>query len=134
MSNIFELSLFINSHFRLLYRFHFRYIEFHAAVIHCRCPETTYVAKTDDDIYVNVPLFVRRLVEEAARFRSAFGDAGSRSFIAGHVIDAARPVRDRRSKWYTPETMYAAEFYPPYTSGTAYAMGFDVARRILDEV
>lgn len=102
----------------------------------CRCPSARYVAKTDDDVYVNVATLVRLLHDEEDRFRSAFGSAAAtaRSFIAGHVIDTARPVRDRRSKWYTSETMFGEEFYPPYTSGTGYAMGFDVARRLLVEV
>jgi Galactosyltransferase len=100
----------------------------------CRCPQTTYVAKTDDDVYVNVAALVQRLNDEEKRFRSAFGAAASRSFIAGRLIDSAKPVRDRRSKWYTPETMFDGQFYPPYTSGTGYAMGLDVARRLLEQV
>ena len=47
------------------------------------------------------------------------------------MVDAARPVRDRRSKWFTPTSIYADEFYPPYASGTGYALGASVVRRLV---
>ena len=93
------------------------------------------VAKVDDDVFVNVPLLVGALLDERNRIRSKFGsDEWAQAFIMGHVIDSAAPVRDRKSKWYTPETLFPDEFYPPYVSGTAYAMTMAVARRLVREV
>ena len=46
-------------------------------------------------------------------------------------MDSARPVRDRRSKWYTPHSIYSDEFYPPYASGTGYVLGAAVVRRLV---
>jgi len=46
-------------------------------------------------------------------------------------VDSARPVRDRRSKWYTATSIYPAEFYPPYSSGTGYVLGASVVRRLV---
>ena len=99
-----------------------------------RCPHINYVTKTDDDVFLNVAALVQRLVNEEDHFRSAFGEATSRSFIIGHVIDSAKPIHDRRFKWYTPKTMFSGEFYPPYVSGTGYSMSTDVARRLIIEV
>jgi len=96
------------------------------------CPRVRYVMKSDDDLYVDVSALTRRLGEECTTQMSTFGvdsDAAD-AFIMGQVVDSARPVRDRRSKWYTPTSIYPAEFYPPYTSGTGYVLGASVVRRL----
>ena len=98
------------------------------------CPRVRHVMKCDDDVYVDALALTRRLVNERETQRSTFGihenSEASSGFIMGHVVDAARPVRDRRSKWYTPESIYPDEFYPPYTSGTGYVLGASVLHRL----
>jgi len=96
------------------------------------CPRVRYVMKCDDDVYVDVAALTRRLEDERTTQTSTFGvdDESASAFIIGQVVDAARPVRDRRSKWYTPVSIYPAEFYPPYTSGTGYVLGASVLRRL----
>lgn len=97
------------------------------------CPRVRHVMKSDDDVYVDVPALTRRLEREREAQRSTFGvdDASAGAFIVGQVVDSARPVRDRRSKWYTPTSIYPDEFYPPYTSGTGYVLGAPVVRRLV---
>ena len=97
------------------------------------CPRVRHVMKSDDDVYVDVPALTRRLEQERATQMSTFGvdDASAGAFIMGQVFDSARPVRDRRSKWYTPTSIYPDEFYPPYTSGTGYVLGASVVHRLV---
>jgi len=97
------------------------------------CPRVRYVMKSDDDVYVNVSALTRRLEQERTTQISTFGvdDNSANSFIIGQVVDSARPVRDRRSKWYTSTSIYPAEFYPPYTSGTGYVLGASVVHRLV---
>ena len=97
------------------------------------CPLVRYVMKSDDDVYVDVAALTRRLEEERTTQISTFGvdDDSANAFIIGQVVDSARPVRDRRSKWYTSTSIYPAEFYPPYTSGTGYVLGASVVQRLI---
>ena len=97
------------------------------------CPRVRHAMKCDDDVYVDVAALTRRLEAERAAQVSTFGvdEHAAGAFIVGELVDAARPVRDRRSKWYTPTSVYADEFYPPYASGTGYALGASVVRRLV---
>jgi len=97
------------------------------------CPRVRYVMKSDDDVYVDVAALTRRLEEERTTLMSTFGvdEDSANAFIIGQVVDSARPVRDRRSKWYTATSIYPDEFYPPYTSGTGYVLGASVVHRLV---
>lgn len=85
-------------------------------VEHCRT--VRYLLKTDDDVFVNVPNLVNLLGEKSYADRSGF--------ILGSIIQAAQPVRNRLSKWFTPESVYRYDSYPLYASGTAYLISQDV--------
>ncbi|KAH9496738.1 Lactosylceramide 1,3-N-acetyl-beta-D-glucosaminyltransferase A [Bulinus truncatus] len=80
-----------------------------------QCATSQFLLKSDDDIYVNVPLLVQTLKELSA-------ERNQQPFILGHAFHGARPIRSNASKWYTPHSMFNASVYPSYTSGTAYAM------------
>lgn len=90
------------------------------------CGETYFVAKTDDDVYVNV----RDLLQELARMMRG----GARRFMLGRLIRDAKPDTDRKSKWYTPRAIYANRTYPPYLSGSAYVMSTDLVDALLGAV
>ena len=87
------------------------------------CSATYFVAKTDDDVYVNV----RDLLQELARMMRA----GARRFMMGRLIRDAKPDTDRKSKWYTPRAIYANRTYPPYLSGSAYVISTDLVTALL---
>lgn len=77
------------------------------------CAKAKYVLKTDDDMFIHLPNIIQ--------------DAKSRSkqrFIMGCVRNKARPIQNKRSKWYAPN--YKGKFYPRHTSGTAYLISGDV--------
>ena len=84
---------------------------------------TYFVAKTDDDVYINIP----GLVQELARMNLG----GARLFMVGRLIRDAKPDSVRTSKWYTPHALYPNRTYPPYLSGSAYVMSADLLTGLL---
>ena len=83
------------------------------------CNTSRYVLKADDDMYVNVSNLILALrTESKAR----------PTFVLGHVFVGAKPVQNKNSKWYTPESDFSEKVYPRYASGTAYAMTTSAAR------
>nr|KAG5714720.1 hypothetical protein BaRGS_000208 [Batillaria attramentaria] len=83
------------------------------------CPQAGYVLKADDDTFVNLPLLTTFLLERG-RPNSAYG----------HVYFTSRVVR--KGRWAVSNTDYPLENYPPYLSGTAYALSLDAARKIVE--
>ncbi|XP_071803581.1 beta-1,3-galactosyltransferase 1-like isoform X2 [Asterias amurensis] len=81
------------------------------------CSHASYVMKTDDDMYVVYHNLVKYLALDTTRTsRLAFG----------FVINGS-PIRDPSSKWYMPRSVYSANSYPPFMSGTGYVLSRDVA-------
>ncbi|XP_058797909.1 beta-1,3-galactosyltransferase 1-like isoform X2 [Phymastichus coffea] len=84
------------------------------------CDKLTYLMKTDDDMFVNVPALMKALKSRPKKTET----------LIGSLICNARPITDPKNKWYTPRYMYAERTYPNYLSGTGYVMSFDVAERL----
>ena len=79
------------------------------------CKRARYVMKTDDDMFINIPLLLDDLQSsELTRF------------VMGDIIAGAQPMREPDSKWYTPISAYAGKMYPSYISGTAYVISGDL--------
>ncbi|XP_076455857.1 beta-1,3-galactosyltransferase 1-like [Babylonia areolata] len=85
------------------------------------CNSSRYVLKADDDMYVNLTNLLTALRHESLSHDS---------FVLGNVFTGARPVQDRKSKWYTPLEAFSEAVYPRYTSGTAYAMTTSAAQKL----
>ena len=85
------------------------------------CPNTKFVLKTDDDMYINIPLLLKDLHNSVHEH-----------FIMGHIIAGASPSRDSTSKWYTPSSVYPDNHYPTYVSGTAYVISGDLVSDLHD--
>ncbi|XP_078087569.1 beta-1,3-galactosyltransferase 5-like [Mustelus asterias] len=83
------------------------------------CPSTSFVMKTDSDMFVN-PDYQTELLLGMNR----------KDFFTGFVMRGYGPVRDRSSKWYISEQEYPQEKYPPFCSGTGYVLSTDVANGI----
>ncbi|GFS19495.1 hexosyltransferase [Elysia marginata] len=99
------------------------------------CPNTRYVVKADDDVYLNVPLLVNSLWRHAKYVKRRLTQTSNISpnqtfpppFLAGLKNNGARVIRDKKSKWYTPKEVYKDKIYPSYLSGPAYAMSGSAA-------
>ncbi len=79
------------------------------------CPNVKFVVKTDDDTFVNSPLLV-----------SDLSNIVHERFIMGDIIAGAQPIRDKKSKYFTPKSVYSGQTYPNYVSGAAYVISGDI--------
>ncbi|XP_064471390.1 beta-1,3-galactosyltransferase 1-like isoform X2 [Ornithodoros turicata] len=84
------------------------------------CPQSRFVLKTDDDMFINVPNLITLL-----------RTVGRKKLLLGCLISRATPVRDWSSKWYVPSFVYADHTYPDYLSGTGYVMSREVVKSLL---
>lgn len=85
------------------------------------CPQTKFIVKADDDMYVNIPFLIKTLRERAS------DKSVPSAFVIGTLQVNAHPIRSPSSKWYTPLSMFRENAYPNYVSGTTYAMTSDAA-------
>ncbi|KAK3713829.1 hypothetical protein RRG08_033802 [Elysia crispata] len=105
-----------------------------------KCPNARYVAKIDDDMYVNIPLLVTSLRNHATEIYDKIPTVspGVRKhsfpppFLVGFKNTGAQAIRDKKSKWYTSEEVYKDKWYPSYLSGTAYGMSGQAAVKLYD--
>ncbi|KAK3801809.1 hypothetical protein RRG08_048396 [Elysia crispata] len=97
------------------------------------CPNARYVAKIDDDMYVNIPLLLKEL--QAVTKKLSHGKNNSINippFAYGVLFKKAIVIRDKKSKWFTSPEVYKPKWYPTYLSGTTYAMSGTAALRLYE--
>ncbi|XP_053209141.1 beta-1,3-galactosyltransferase 5-like [Panonychus citri] len=73
------------------------------------CPDAVAILKTDSDMWINVPLLLSKVHELSPG-------------LHGKIFTKAKPIRDRKNKWFVPKGQYRGNFFPSYLSGTAYLM------------
>lgn len=88
--------------------------------IHRFCSQSSFVMKTDTDVFVNVFY----LTELLLRKKKTAG------FFTGFLKLHEYPIRTRWSKWYVSREEYPGTTYPPFCSGTGYVLSSDVASQI----
>ncbi|XP_053561890.1 beta-1,3-galactosyltransferase 5 [Bombina bombina] len=84
------------------------------------CPETSFVMKTDTDMFVNPVYLVQKLLEKNQ----------TTNLFTGFLKLNEFPIRIKSSKWYTSIEEYPKDRYPPFCSGTGYVFSVDVAQKI----
>lgn len=81
------------------------------------CPDTSFVMKTDTDMFINVPYLVELLLRKNR----------TRRFFTGFLKMNELPIRAKNSKWFVSKREYPGDKYPPFCSGTGYVFSSDVA-------
>ncbi|XP_054607721.1 N-acetyllactosaminide beta-1,3-N-acetylglucosaminyltransferase 2a [Nothobranchius furzeri] len=85
------------------------------------CPQAQYVLKGDDDVFVNT-LRVLDFLDGLSEFKA-------KDLFIGDVISDAGPQRDKRLKYFIPESVFVGE-YPPYAGGGGYLLSGELALRL----
>ncbi|XP_049691227.1 beta-1,3-galactosyltransferase 5 [Accipiter gentilis] len=88
--------------------------------IHRFCYQSSFVMKTDTDVFVNVFYLTELLLRKKRTTR----------FFTGFLKLHEYPIRTRGSKWYVSREEYPEKTYPPFCSGTGYVLSTDVASQI----
>ncbi|XP_048350475.1 beta-1,3-galactosyltransferase 5-like isoform X2 [Sphaerodactylus townsendi] len=88
--------------------------------IHKFCPQSSFVMKTDCDMFVNTYYLVELLSKRSQTTR----------FFTGILKMHDSPIRDPGSKWYVSKEEYPENKYPPFCSGTGYVLSTDVASHV----
>ncbi|XP_045210112.2 beta-1,3-galactosyltransferase 1-like [Mercenaria mercenaria] len=87
-----------------------------------KCAHALFVMKTDDDMFVNIPNVLKITKGPLSGILQ--------SAIAGSCNQKAKPIRNRKSKWYASVDSYPQQFYPGFCSGTGYVTSMNVAAKI----
>ncbi|XP_030059685.1 beta-1,3-galactosyltransferase 5 isoform X2 [Microcaecilia unicolor] len=88
--------------------------------VHHFCPQSSFVMKTDTDMFINTFYLTELLVRKNR----------TTNFFTGSINSKDHPIRNKVSKWYISEIEYPGEWYPPFCSGTGYVFSTDVANQI----
>lgn len=96
---------------------------YHWAAEHCR--HSGYILKSDDDMYVNVPLLIA-VLKKVSRSQE------NKPFVIGKILKGVRPIRNEKSKWYVSPLDFPHKKFPDYAVGGAYAMTGSAAAALRD--
>ncbi|XP_068129593.1 beta-1,3-galactosyltransferase 2-like [Hyperolius riggenbachi] len=88
------------------------------------CPKTSYVIKTDNDMFLNVDYLVHKLLHPELPVRQ--------NYITGLLVSGTGPLRDKGYKYHVPKEVYPNDTYPIYCAGSGYVFSVDMAKKIYD--
>ncbi|XP_015236434.1 PREDICTED: N-acetyllactosaminide beta-1,3-N-acetylglucosaminyltransferase 2 isoform X2 [Cyprinodon variegatus] len=85
------------------------------------CPQARYVLKGDDDVFVNT----FRIID----YLKGLSEGKAKDLFIGDVIINAGPHRDKKLKYFVPESVFVGQ-YPPYAGGGGYMFSGNLAIRL----
>lgn len=84
------------------------------------CSESHFVLKTDDDMFINMPLLLSFVESKGSDQRVLYG----------RMAKGWKPVRNKKSKYYIDASTYSRTRYPDFLTGPAYLFTGDVVEDI----
>lgn len=87
------------------------------------CPSATYNVKMDDDMVINLTKAFTYLKNVSYSNATAFHCT---------VFDHAKPIRDKKSKWYVKRFTYLGKYYPKYCTGGVVFLNSSVLRALYE--
>uniref|UniRef100_A0A182M3N5 Hexosyltransferase n=1 Tax=Anopheles culicifacies TaxID=139723 RepID=A0A182M3N5_9DIPT len=87
------------------------------------CPNASFLLKTDDDMFINVPKLLQ--------FMEAHGN--QRRTIFGRLAKKWKPIRNKKSKYYVSPEQYYPPVFPPFTTGPAYLLTADIISEMFEK-
>lgn len=87
------------------------------------CPKASFILKTDDDMFINVPKLLQ-IIEKKQ---------GDKRTIYGRLAKNWKPIRNKKSKYYVSPEQYKPLKFPPFTTGPAYLMTRDCVKDLYNE-
>ncbi|XP_066505313.1 N-acetyllactosaminide beta-1,3-N-acetylglucosaminyltransferase 2 [Hoplias malabaricus] len=96
------------------------------------CPDTRFVLKGDDDVFVRTPALLDYLNdEEEVRSKKSGNGKVMEDFVVGDVIISALPPRLETNKYFIPESFYEG-MYPSYAGGGGVVYSGALVPRLLE--
>ncbi|XP_053678495.1 beta-1,3-galactosyltransferase 5-like [Anopheles nili] len=87
------------------------------------CPNASFLLKTDDDMFINVPKLLQFMEAHSSQRRTIFG----------RLAKKWKPIRNKKSKYYVSPEQYYPPVFPPFTTGPAYLLTADIIREMFDK-
>lgn len=84
------------------------------------CSGVKFMLKTDDDMFINVPLLLSFVYKHM----------NDRNVIFGNLAERWRPVRNKKSKYYVSQAEYEPVVFPDFTTGPAYLLSSNVVNKL----
>ncbi|XP_041659538.1 beta-1,3-galactosyltransferase 2-like [Cheilinus undulatus] len=85
------------------------------------CSGSSYAMKIDSDVFLNLPKLI-----------SMLQNAPKTNYLTGQVAREIPVLRDKRSKWYIPASVYPHPYYPPYAFGLGYVFSLDLPKKLVE--
>ncbi|XP_071360648.1 N-acetyllactosaminide beta-1,3-N-acetylglucosaminyltransferase 2-like [Trachinotus anak] len=85
------------------------------------CTNAQFILKGDDDVFVNT----LRIID----FLEGLSEIEAKDLFIGDIILNAGPHRNRKLKYFIPESVFVGQ-YPPYAGGGGYLYSGEVALRL----
>lgn len=80
------------------------------------CSRVKYLLKTDDDMYIHMPVLFKILDRSVHKKRTIMGKVGQKW----------KPIRNKTSKYYISPAQFRPPLYPDFNTGPAYVLTNDV--------
>ena len=79
-----------------------------------KCTNRNFILKTDDDVFVNVPILLKYIKTLNKNEKK----------IYGNLAIQWKPIRKKDSKYYVSSTQYNRNHYPNFLTGPAYLLNY----------